>query len=152
MYNTRIKTVFMKYSSALCSSLPSINLLCTLPCISIAQQTVRKGKKNTPNLHLPRSKQRKPFPAWKQQPSLPYCSSLCWEKRKQEQMEERAESQQGRGAAGRRSGRGERLCALQCLEVRPCKRNGAALQCPLLWGGDCSLFMWEMLFHLLTRH
>lgn len=99
MYNTRIKTVFMKYSSALCSSLPSINLLCTLPCISIAQQTVRKGKKNTPNLHLPRSKQRKLFPAWKQQPSLPYCSSLCWEKRKQEQMEERAESQQGRGAA-----------------------------------------------------
>lgn len=50
-------------------------------------------------------------------------------------MEERAESQQGRGAAGRRSGRGERLCALQCLEVHPCKRNGAALQCPLLWGG-----------------
>lgn len=48
----------MKYSSALCSSLPSINLLCTLPCISIAQQTVRKGKKNTPNLHLPRSKQK----------------------------------------------------------------------------------------------
>lgn len=59
MYNTRIKTVFMKYSSALCSSLPSINLLCTLPCISIAQQTVRKGKKNTPNLHLLRSRENR---------------------------------------------------------------------------------------------
>lgn len=30
-----------------------------LPCISIAQQTVRKGKKNTPNLHLLRSRENR---------------------------------------------------------------------------------------------
>lgn len=52
MYYTRIKTVFMKYSSALCSSLPSINLLCTfamhLYCTTNSQKVKKKHTQPSP--------------------------------------------------------------------------------------------------------
>lgn len=138
MYNTRIKTVFMKYSSALCSSLPSINLLCTFAMHLYCTTNSQKGEK----------KHTQPSPAEKQtEKTVPCLEATTFTSLLQlsvmREKERGANGGEGRVPArpGRRSGRGERLCALQCLEVHPCKRNGAALQCPLLWGGDCSVFM-----------